>query len=92
MTIEKSEQSAERNRRDYRLGKSGHRVQRFLKKSAGEPDKIHRRMTFAIKAPDISHTGDQQPLKSMADPIIGNALKITFQLVRYAKLFPPEEC
>jgi len=42
MAIEESKQSAERNRRDYRLGKSGHRVQRFLKKSAGEPDKIPR--------------------------------------------------
>src|ERR1700756_5627191 len=42
MAIEQSEQSAERNRRDYRLGKSGHRVQRFLKKSTGKADKIPR--------------------------------------------------
>ena len=48
-------------------------------------------MTFAIKASDISHTGDQQLLKSMADLIIGNALKITFQLARYTKLFVPKE-
>jgi len=43
-------------------------------------------MSCPLKAPDVSYTGDQQFLKPMADPIIGNTLKAAFQLVRYANL------
>jgi hypothetical protein len=35
-------------------------------------------MRFPAKAPDIPHTSDQKLLKSVADPIIGNAPKIIF--------------
>jgi len=43
-------------------------------------------MNCPLKAPNISYTGDQKFLKPMADPIIGNTLKVVFKLIRYANL------
>jgi hypothetical protein len=38
-------------------------------------------MRFPVEAPDISYTSDQKLLKPLADPIIGNAQNVGFQLV-----------
>ena len=49
-------------------------------------------MRFPVKAPAISHTSNQKLLKPMADPIIGDAQKVGFQLVGYANLISSKEC
>jgi hypothetical protein len=48
-------------------------------------------MRSSVEVPDISHTGDQKLVKPMANPVIGNAQKVGFQLIRYANLISSEE-
>jgi len=48
-------------------------------------------MRFPVKAPDISHTGDQKLQKPMANPIIRDAPQVAFELVRQANLIPSKE-
>jgi hypothetical protein len=43
-------------------------------------------MTFPVEAPDIAKTRYQELLKPAADPIVGNAREVAFQLLHQADL------
>jgi len=48
-------------------------------------------MRFPAEAPDVSYARNQKLLKPTADPIIGDARKVGFELVRDASLNPSKE-
>ena len=43
-------------------------------------------MTFPVEVPDIANTRHQELLKPVADPIVGNAREVAFQLLHQANL------
>ena len=43
-------------------------------------------MTFSVEVPDIANTRYQEPPKPAADPIVGNAREVTFQLLHQVNL------